>query len=339
MIKPEPTMSRAIRIHRHGGPDEMIWEEAPAPAPGPGEVRVRHTAIGINFSDINVRRGGFYPNQKLQFPLGLGNEAAGIVESIGEGVTDFEVGQRVAYAGMLGQFYEDTGAYCEMRTVPAGRLALVPHGVSDRQAAAILLKGCTASLIINRLFTPKLGDIVLVHAAASGVGSILCQWSRHLGATVIGTVGSPAKAALAQKNGCEHVILYREIAFAEEIKRIVPDGISAVFDGVGRDTFMASLQCLRPFGTAVNYGNASGSVPPLDIQSLAIRSLSVARAGVTGHIQTTEALRQVAADLFALTRQGKLSAHVEKCYSLKDAAQAHEDVETARYCGSLLLIP
>jgi len=332
-------MNHAIRIHRHGEPSEMQWDAIDVREPGAGEVVVRHTAIGVNFSDINVRRGGFYPNQVLQFPAGLGNEAAGIVERVGEGVTDIAVGQRVAYAGMLGQFYEDSGAYAELRVVPTSRLVLTPDGVTDQQAAAILLKGSTASLIINRLNTPRPGDVVLVHAAASGVGSLLCQWTRHLGATVIGTVGSAAKAEIARENGCDHVILYRETDFVEEVGRIAPGGVDAFYDGVGLDTFTRSLSCLKPFGKAVNYGNASGRVPPIDIQSLAIKSLSISRAGVTGHIQSTEALREVAAELFDLVGRGALKARIAQTYPLKDAQRAHEDAESAKYVGSLILIP
>jgi NADPH:quinone reductase len=332
-------MSKAIRIHQHGGPEEMSWEEAALAPLANGEVTVRHTAIGINFSDINVRRGGFYPNQFLQFPLGLGNEAAGVVECVGPGVTDFKIGDRVAYAGMLGQFYEQTGAYSEYRNVPAERLAPIPAGVSDQQAAAILLKGSTASLIINRLYTPRPGDSVLVHTAAAGVGSILCQWSKHLGATVLGTVGSREKAQIGRRNGCDHVILYRETDFVSEVQKLIPGGLSAVFDGVGLDTFLPSLKCLRTFGHAVNYGNASGSVPPLDIQTLAVKSLSVSRAGVTGHIQDAVSLRKVAAELFDLVARDILFVDVQKTYALRDAAAAHADVESARYTGSMLLIP
>ena len=332
-------MAKAIRIHRNGGPEEMVWEDAPVAPLASGEVRVRHTAIGINFSDINVRRGGFYPNQSPDFPLILGNEAAGVVEEVGPAVTEFTTGDRVAYAGIHGQFYEDTGAYCEVRNVPEDRLVPIPDNVSDEQAAALLLKGSTVSLMINRLFTPGPEDIVLIHAAASGVGSLLCQWSSHLGAKVIGTVGSRDKVEAAKSNGCDQVILYRETDFVAETLKIASQGVSAFFDGVGADTFISSLDCLRPFGKAINYGNASGSVPPLNIQSLAIKSLSVSRAGVTGHIQDAASLRSVAAELFELAGRGILRAAVQKSYALRDAAMAHKDIEAARSSGSLLLVP
>ena len=332
-------MNHAIRIHANGGPEVMRWEDVPNPPPQAGQVRVRHTAIGINFSDVNVRRGGFYLNHNPPLPLILGNEAAGVVESVGAGVEDFRPGDRVAYAGMLGQFYEDTGAYCEQRNVPASRLVNLPPGVSDQQAAAVLLKGSTASLIINRIYTPRPQDVILVHSAASGVATILCQWAKHLGATVIGTAGSAEKAAIARDRGCDHVILYREVDFVPEVLRLAPQGVSAVFDGVGKDTFVASLDCVAPFGKAINYGNASGSVPPIDIMRLAIRSLSVCRVGVTGHIQQSASLCQVAAQLFDLVARGVIQVDIRHTYPLRDAAQAHREVESAKHTGSLLLVP
>lgn len=332
-------MGHAIRIHSNGGPDVMRWEPVEDAVPGPGQVRLRHTAIGVNFSDINVRRGGFYLNHAPPFPLGLGNEAAGVVEAVGAGVVGFAPGDRAAYAGMMGQFYEDTGSYSERRIVPAERLVPLPDGVSDEQAAAVLLKGSTASLIINRIYKPGSGDVVLVHAAASGVATILCQWAKHLGATVIGTAGSAGKAAIARARGCDHVILYRETDFIAEVARLAPLGVSAMFDGVGKDTFEASLDCLLPFGTAVNYGNASGPVPPFNIMRLAIRSLSVCRVGVTGHIQDSTSLRATAAELFDLVTRGIITVEVGRTYKLEAAADAHRDVEAAAHAGSLLLVP
>ena len=333
----------AIRIYKNGGPEEMLWEAVPVPDPKAGEVLVRHNAIGVNFSDINVRRGGFYKtihkDAETPFPLVLGNEAAGVVEAVGADVTDFAVGDRVAYAGMHGQFFEDTGAYCELRVVPQDRLAPIPDAVSDEQAAAVLLKGSTASLIINELYTPKSGDVVLIHTAASGVGSLICQWASHLGATVIGTAGSAAKAEIGRANGCAHVILYREADFVGEVKKIAPQGVKVVYDGVGKDTFERSIGLLGQFGKAINYGNASGPVAPIDIQGLAMRSLSVARAGVTGHIVDAAALRRVAAELFDLVAKGVLRPHVEKTFALKDAAEAHRAAESAAYPGSLILLP
>ena len=220
-------MTKAIRIHANGGPEVMRFEDVELPAPAAGEARVRQTAIGVNYSDVNVRRGGFYLARPSRFPLILGNEAAGVVESVGPGVAGIAAGDRVAYAGMRGEFFEETGAYAQARNVPADRLIKLPAGISDRQAAAMMVKGFTASLIINRIFRPGGGDAVLIHTAAGGVGMILCQWSKHLGATVIGTVGSPQKARIAQAHGCDHAILYREVDFVAAIKAIVPQGVAA----------------------------------------------------------------------------------------------------------------
>jgi len=333
------SMTRAIRIHGNGGPEVLRWEEVELPAVGPGEARVRHTAIGINYSDVNVRRGGFYLAHKVSFPLTLGNEAAGVVESVGPGVTDVKVGDRVCYAGMRGEFYEQTGAYAEARNVFADRLVPIPEGVSDQQAAAMLLKGFTASLIINKLFKPKPGDSVLIHTAAAGVGILLCQWSKHLGATVLGTVGSPEKARIARAHGCDHTILYRELDFVEETKKLVPEGVSVVFDGVGKDTFVRSLGCVRPFGLMVNYGNASGHVPPFELLLLARGSVSICRPGVSSYTRDVPTMRRAAAELFELVRQGALKIEIGRTYPLKDAAAAHRDLEGRRATGSILLVP
>jgi NADPH2:quinone reductase len=333
-------MSRAIRIHQNGGPEVMRFEDVDIPAPGPGEVRLRHTAIGINFSDVNVRRGGFYFGRPQQFPLALGNEAAGVIEALGEGVIGFSVGERVAYAGMRGEFFEDTGAYCEARNVPAQRLLKIPDGVSDRQAAAMLVKGFTAWLIINRLYRPKVGDAILIHGIAGGVGLALCEWSKHLGATVVGTVGSPDKAALVKQHGCDHAILYRETDFVAAVRQLVPAGVAAVFDGVGKDTFHASLECVRRFAMLVNYGNASGHPPPLDLLMLAKKgSLSVSRPALSSVTADEPLMGQAAAELFDLVMRGVLTFPISQTYALADAAQAHRDIEERKSAGSMLLVP
>jgi NADPH2:quinone reductase len=333
-------MTKAMRIHANGEPDVLVWEDIELPPPAPGEARIRHTAISINFSDINVRRGGFYIAQPLQFPVILGNEAAGVVGSIGPGVTDVKVGDRVVYAGMSAAFYEKTGSYAEERNVPADRLLEVPDGVTDQQAAATMVKGFTASLVINRVYTPKPGDVILIHAAASGVGILLAQWSKHLGATVIGTVGSADKAKVAKAHGCDHTILYREANFVDAVKQIVPQGVSAVFDGVGKDTFVASFDCVRPFGMLVNYGNASGHVPPVDLLLLAKKgSLSVCRPALSSHIGDPADMRAAATELFDLVARGVLKVEIGKAYPLKEAAAAHRDVEARTYAGAVLLIP
>jgi NADPH2:quinone reductase len=334
------TMTRAIRIYRNGEPDEMQWEAIDLPAPAAGEVRVRHRAIALNYSDVNVRRGGFYITPPSAFPLILGNEAAGVVASVGTGVTAFRPGDRVAYVGVGGPFYENTGAYAEERNVPAACLIRLPEGISEHKAAALLLKGLTASLVINRIYKPKPGDTILIHAAASGVGLLLCQWAKHLGATVIGTVGTTEKAALVSENGCDHPILYRETDFVAAVKKIVPNGVHAVFDGVGKDTFVPSFDCTRPFGMLVNYGNASGHVPPLDLLLLAKKgSLSVCRPAYSTHVADPNDYRTACDELFAFVKSGVLRVEAGRSYALRDAAQAHRDLEARRTTGSTVLVP
>jgi len=332
-------MINAIRIHRNGEPDEMQWEAIELSPPAAGEVRVRHTAIALNFSDVNVRRGGFYITPPSAFPLILGNEAAGVAVSVGAGVSAIEAGDRVAYVGVGGPFYENTGSYAEERNVPAACLIRLPDGISEAQAAALLLKGLTASLVINRIYKPKPGDTILVHAAASGVGILLCQWAKHLGATVIGTVGNADKAKLVRENGCDHAILYREIDFVPEVKKLVPEGVRAVFDGVGKDTFIPSFDCTRPFGMLVNYGNASGHVPPVDILLLAKKgSLSICRPAYSSHVADPNDYRTACEELFDLVQRDVLKIETGS-YALRDAAQAHRDLEARRTAGSTVLIP
>jgi len=333
-------MTRAIRIHANGGPQVMRWEEVDLPPPAAGEARVRHTAIGINFSDLNVRRGGFYIAKPVQFPLIIGNEAAGVVESVAPGVTAVKPGDRVVYAGMSAEFFENTGSYAQARNVPVERLLAIPDDVTDRQAAATMVKGFTASLIINRVYKPKPGDVILVHAAASGVGLILCQWSKHLGATVIGTVGTPDKAVMARAHGCDHEILYRDHDFVAAVKKIVPQGVSAVFDGVGKDTFERSIPCVKRFGTLVNYGNASGHVPPLDLLLLARHgSLSVSRPGFSHYVAECGGLAAASAELFQLVGDGVLRVCIGRSYALRNAVSAHRDHEARAFSGSAVLIP
>jgi NADPH2:quinone reductase len=318
----------------------MRWEDVELPPPGAGEARVRHTAIAVNFSDVNVRRGGFYMARPQRFPLILGNEAAGVVAAIGPGVTEVSPGERVAYAGAGGPFYEETGSYAEERNVPASCLARLPEGISEKTAAALLLKGLTAAMIVNRVFRPERGDTVLIHAAASGVGLLLCQWTKHLGATVIGTVGSPEKAQLAQAHGCDHTILYREVDFVAAVKKLVPKGVSAVFDGVGKDTFERSIGCVRRFGMLVNYGNASGHVPPIDLLLLAKNgSLAVSRPGFSHYIAGPGAFQAACAELFDLVLRGVLKVEIGASYPLREAAAAHRDLEERRFAGSAVLIP
>ena len=331
---------KAIRIHAHGGPEAMRWEDVELPPPAAGEARVRHTAIAVNFSDINQRRGGFYTAEPLPMPLIPGNEAAGVVESVSPGVSNVKRGDRVAYVGVNAAFWRKTGAYAEERNMPAARLIPLPEGITDAQAAAMMVKGLTASLIIHRVYTPRPGAAILIHTAAAGVGMILAQWAKHLGATVIGTVGSPEKAAVASAHGCDHTILYRDTNFVAAVKRIAPKGVHAVYDGVGKDTFMASLDCMRPFGMIVNYGNASGHVPPLDLLDLAQRGgLSVSRPGLSHYLKEPDELQAAASELFSLVADGTLRIEISRTYPLRDAAQAHRDVESRAVAGSVVLVP
>ena len=333
-------MVKVVRIHSHGGPEVLQLEDIELPPPGPGEARVRHTAIALNFSDINVRRGGFYQKEPLPMPVILGNEAAGVVEALGEGASGIAPGDRVGYCGVGAGFYAKTGAYAQARNVPAERLVKLPAGISDRQAAAVMLKGLTAASVVNRVYRPKKGDTILIHAAASGVGLLLVQWSKHFGATTIGTVGNAQKARVAAEHGCDHTILYREVDFVPAVKGIVREGVSAVFDGVGKDTFVKSFDCTAPFGTLVNYGNASGHVPPIDILQLSLKgSLSVCRLGVSHFLGDPARFRQLAGELFDLIESGVLKTTAIRTYALADAAQAHADAEAARFAGPVVLLP
>lgn len=331
---------KAIAIHRHGGPEVLEAIDVELPPPAEREVRVRHTAIGLNYSDINVRNGGFYLGEGPAFPVILGNEAAGVVEAVGPGVRQFAPGDRVAYAGSGGLFFVNTGAYAEQRNMPADCLVKLPDDISEETAAALLLKGLTAAVVIHHCYTPKPGDKILIHAAASGVGSLLAQWCAHLGATVIGTVGSQAKAAFAREHGCSHTILYREEDFVGAVKKLAPEGVAAVLDGVGKDTFIPSFDLLRPFAAAVNYGNASGNVPPFNLMLLAQKGCIALHRPGFGFYANTGPTRQAACDeLFDLVRQGALRVEIGSSWPLKDAALAHEEAERGRNVGSVLLIP
>ncbi len=331
---------KAIRIHENGGPEVLRWEEADIAPPGPGEVRIRHSAIAVNFSDVNVRRGGFYITDGPRFPLILGNEAAGVVAALGPRVTGVSVGDRVAYVGTGGPFYEGTGSYAEERNVPAACLIALPDAITEAQAASFLLKGLTASMVVNRLYMPRPGEPVLIHAAASGVGLILVQWAKHLGATVLGTVGSAEKARIVAAHGCDHPILYRETDFVAAVTKIVPEGVAAVLDGVGKDTFVASLDCTRPFGMLVNYGNASGHVPPIDLLLLSKKgSLSVNRPAISSYISDPATLRTATTELFDLVTRGIIRLNSARPYPLEDAARAHRDLESRTVAGAAILVP
>jgi len=324
-------MPKAIRIRQHGGPEVLEWVDVEVGAPGPGEVRLRQTAIGLNYIDT-YHRSGLYP-QKL--PAILGTEAAGVVEAVGDGVTDFAPGDRAAYAGSA------PGAYAEARLMPASRLVKLPRAIGDRTAAAVMLKGMTAHYLLRRTFIVKRGDTLLVHAAAGGVGSMLVPWARHLGATVIGTAGGNEKVERALALGCHHAIDYRSRDFVAEVKRLTEGrGVDVVYDSVGRDTFMKSLDCIRPLGMMVTFGNASGPPPALDPLILSQKgSLFLTRPTLATYTARREDLLLAAKALFHVVRQGIVKADVSRTCALKDAAQAHRDLEARKTTGSTLLLP
>jgi NADPH2:quinone reductase len=308
----------------------MRWEEVQVANPGPGEVLVRNTAVGLNFIDT-YQRSGVYP---VPLPFTPGSEGAGVVEAVGPEVKDLKVGDRIAYSGPI-------GAYAGVLLRRADQVVKVPAGVDDKTAAAMMLKGLTAQYLIRRTYRVKKGDTILVHAAAGGVGQILCQWAKHLGATVIGTVGSDEKAALAWKAGCKHVIVTPREKFVERVKEVTKEkGVSVVFDGVGKDTFMDSLDCLRPFGLMVSFGNASGAVPPFHIGILAQKgSLFLTRPMLFHHIAAREDLLKAARELFAVVKSGKVKISINQTYPLKEAAQAHRDLEARKTTASTVLLP
>ncbi|HUM11751.1 MAG TPA: quinone oxidoreductase [Myxococcaceae bacterium] len=327
-------MALAVRLRKQGGPEVMALEEVQVPPPGPGEATVRHSAVGLNFIDV-YQRNGHYP---LQLPSGLGQEAAGVVTTVGPGVSTVRVGERVAYAGA------PLGAYAEARNYPADRLVPVPEGVSDEAAAASLLKGLTAWYLVRRTFKVERGQTVLAHAAAGGVGLILCQWLRHLGATVIGTVGSEAKAQLAREAGCTHPLVLdpnnrRELP--AKVKELTAGAkVPVVYDSVGKDTFDVSLECLAPFGLMVLFGASSGPVPPFDLQRLAAGgSLYVTRPTLGTYVAKREDLLAGARELFDLVARGVITIHVNQRYPLREVARAHMDLEARKTTGSTVLLP
>lgn len=324
-------MAKAIRIHQPGGPEVLQLEDLEVGAPGDGQVRIRQTAIGINYIDT-YHRTGAYP---LPLPTGIGLEGAGVVEAAGPGVIELRPGDRVAYAG------GPVGAYATERLMPADRLVKVPDGIGDRQAAGMMLKGMTAEYLIRRTFPVKAGDTVLWHAAAGGVGLIACQWLKARGAHVIGTVGSDEKAALAKAHGCEHPVVYTREDFVARVKEITGGkGVPVVYDSVGKDTFARSIDCLRPRGMLVLFGAASGPVPPLDSQILAQKgSLFLTRPTLFTYTASREDLVLSATSLFDVVRSGQVKIEVSRTYPLAQAQQAHRDLESRKTTGSLLLLP
>jgi NADPH2:quinone reductase len=323
-------MPYAIRIHECGGPDKMRWEEVELGEPGPGEVRVRNTAVGLNYIDT-YHRSGLYP---MQLPLTLGSEGAGVIEAVGPRVKDFKVGDRVAYA-------QPIGACAEVALRPVARLVKIVAGVDDKTAAAMMLKGMTAWYLCRRTYRVKKGDTIVVHAAAGGVGQILCQWTKYLGANVIGTVGSEEKVAIAKKAGCKHVIVTSREKASERVKVITKGkGVPVVYDGVGKDTFMDSLDCLSPLGLMVSFGNASGPVPPVNIGILAQKgSLFLTRPTLANYTSTREDLLTAARELFTVVKKGVVKIKINQTYPLREAAQAHADLESRKTTGSTVLLP
>jgi NADPH2:quinone reductase len=324
-------MPVAIRFHEHGGPAVLRVEEFDPGQPGPREVQVRHTAIGLNYIDVYDRSGRY----AVQLPSGLGREAAGVVARLGRGVRGFRRGERVAYV------MPTPGAYSDVRNVPAERLVKVPRGVSDEQAAALMLKGLTAHFLIRRTYKVQRGDTILVHAAAGGVGLILCQWAKALGAKVIGVVGSDAKAEIAKKHGCRHVLISGRDELVASVKALTGGtGVAAVYDAVGKDTFMDSLDCVRRLGIMVSYGNASGPPPAISPLELAKRgSLFLTRPSLFNYIATRAELAAAARELFAAVKTKKVRVLIGQKYPLAQAAEAQRDLEGRRTTGSTVLLP
>jgi NADPH2:quinone reductase len=319
-----------MRVYEYGGPEKLRWEQVQVAAPGEGQVLVRNTAVGLNFVDT-YQRSGLY---QMALPFTLGSEGAGVVEAVGPKVKELKVGDHVAYSGPL-------GAYAEVLLRPADRLVKIPAGVDDKTAAAMMLKGLTAQYLLRRTYRVKKGDTILMHAAAGGVGQILCQWARALGATVIGTVGSDEKAALAKKAGCKHVIVTSREKFVEQVKAITKGkGVPVVYDGVGKDTFMDSLDCLAPLGLMASFGNASGAVTQFNPGVLAQKgSLFLTRPTLITYTASREALLSAARELFAVVKSGKVKIAINQTYPLREAAQAQRDLESRKTTGSTVLIP
>ncbi|OFV83072.1 MAG: quinone oxidoreductase [Acidobacteria bacterium RBG_13_68_16] len=323
-------MVMAIRIHETGDPEVLRWEGVEVGRPGPGEARVRHTAVGLNFIDVYHRKGLY----ALPLPAVPGSEAAGVVEEIGAGVTEVKVGDRVAYAGVV-------GAYSQVRLIRADRLVLLPEDIEDRAAAAMMLKGMTAQYLLRRTCPVQRGDTVLIHAAAGGVGLIACQWAKHLGATVIGTVSTEEKAAVARRHGCDHPIVTSREDFVARVKEITGGrGVRVVYDSVGKDTFEGSLDCLQPMGMMVSCGNSSGPVAPISPLVLSAKgSLFLTRPTLMTYTARREDLLATAAALFEVVHSGAVKVEVHRTYPLEEAAQAHRDLEARRTTGSSVLLP
>lgn len=323
--------SRVVRITEHGGPEVLRLETVPLPVPGPGEIRVRQHAIGLNFADIYQRRGDAGPHAG-HLPAVLGSQGAGVVEAVGEGVSEFAPGARVAYV--------HPGAYADAMVLPAARAVPLPDDIDVEAAAGFLLRGLTAEYLLHRLYPVRAGETVLVHAAAGGMGQMLSPWARALGATVIGTVGSAAKRERALAHGCHHVVAYREPGWPQRVLELTGGaGVDVVYDAVGKDVFVESLECLRQRGMAINYGTASGDVRGFDLQLLHAKSLSVCRPTLRSFIATRQDLLAAAARFFAAASEGVLDTRVERRHALADVRQAHAELESGTTTGATVLVP
>jgi len=324
-------MPKAIRYDQPGGPDVMKWVDVEVGAPKAGEVRIRQQAVGLNYIDVYFRTG-LYPQP---LPGGLGMEAAGEVTAVGDGVTAFKAGDRVAYVG------QPPGAYAQERVMPAERLVKLPDGISDDDAASVMLQGLTAHYLLRRTYPVKAGDTILIHAAAGGVGLLVCQWAKALGATVIGTVGSDEKAALAKAHGCDHPIVYTRENFTQRVKEITnAAGVPVVYDSIGKDTYVGSLDCLAPLGYFVSFGNASGPLPPIDSKEFSSRgSLFFTRPTLFSYIAKRADLEAAAAELFDVILTGKVKTSINQRYPLAEVGRAHADLESRKTTGSTILVP
>jgi len=324
-------MTKVMQIHEHGGPEVLSWDDVPLPGPGPGEVSIRHTAIGFNFVDTYHRTGQL--GHKVTFPLVLGSQGVGVVEELGAGVEDLKTGDKVTYANLL-------GSYAEARIVPAERMVILPGDIPDELAAAAYLRALTAHYLLTRLYPVEPGETILVHAAAGGAGQIICQWAKALGATVIGTVGSDAKAEIVKALGCDHAIVYTRENFVDEVMEITAGmGVPVVYDSVGRDTFMGSLDCLEPMGMGINFGTASGQVEPFPMQRLHKKSLRVTRPTLATYIAKREDLEVASDEVFRVLRDGTVKVDITRRFDLKDAADAHRAIESRDTTGAMILVP
>ena len=325
-------MGKAFRFYRHGGPEVMQWEDVDLPPPAAGQVRMRNTAVAVNYRDVLIRRG---LHEVRAFPSGIGLESAGVVEALGPGVTDIAVGDRIACAA------GPDGAYAEARNVPAGRAVKLPDAIDERTAAAMMIRGMTARYLLHETYAVKSGDTILVHAAAGGVGLILCQWAKHLGATVIGTVSTDEKANTARAHGCDHPIVYTREDFAERVKAITKgEGVAVVYDSVGRTTLDGSMRSLRRRGVLASYGEASGDPEPVPPRKLGhLGSIFLTHPSLPDYTATRTDLLKTANDLFAVVQSGKVKIEINHTYALRDAPQAHADLEGRKTTGSIVLVP